>query len=134
MIFGMTNAGGAGGMKCVTGSFTSSKTATQKSFAVSGLDFEPKAIAIKRTSLTEGTTGGGVGADLIYCAFSDLENGTGFLMPDGNNTFGGFKTSSYLSVSESDGTFTVNLKTYTFSEYTSTTQLSYGKYTYYIYG
>lgn len=130
---GRTNAC-AGGMKYVTGSFTSSKTETQTSFTVSGLDFEPKAIAIKRTSLTEGTTGGGTGAALIYCAFSDLENGTGFLMPDDNNTFGGFKTSSYLSVSESDGTFTVKLKTYTFSEYTSTTRLSYGKYTYYIYG
>lgn len=131
---GRTNACAGGGLKPLTGSFTSSKTATQKSFTVQGLTFEPKVIAIKRTSLMEGTTGGGVGADLIYCAFSDLENGTGFLMPDDNNTFGGFKTSSYLSVSESDGTFTVNLKTYTFSEYTSTTQLSYGKYTYYIYG
>ena len=130
---GRTNAC-AGGMKYVTGKFTSSDTETQKSFTVSGLDFEPKAIAIMRTSLTEGATGGGSDANLIYCAFSDLENGTGFLMPDDNNTFGGFKTSSYLSVSESDGTFTVNLKTYTFSHYTSTSRLSYGKYTYYIYG
>ena len=132
-MIGRTNAG-AGGMKYVTGSFTSSKTATQKSFTVSGLDFEPKVIAIKRTSLTEGTTGGGTGDSLIYCAFSDLENGTGFLMPDTSGASAGFKTSSYLSVSESDGTFTVKLKTYTFSDYTSTSRLSYGKFTYYIYG
>ena len=134
MIFGMTNAGGAGGMKYVTGSFTSSKTEKQKSFTVRGLTFEPKVIAIKRTSLTEGSIGGGTDDSLIYCAFSDLENGTGFLMPDTSGVSGGFKTSSYLSVSESDGTFTVKLKTYTFSDYTSTSRLSYGNFTYYIYG
>ena len=133
-MIGRTNAGAGGKLKLVTGSFTSSKTETQKSFTVQGLTFEPKVIAIKRTSISEGTTGGGTGAALIYCAFSDLENGTGFLMPDNSGTFTGFKTSSYLSVSESDGTFTVNLKTYTFSHYTSTSKLSYGKYTYYIYG
>lgn len=128
---GRTNAC-AGGMKSVKGSFTSSETKTQTSFIVSGLDFEPKVIAIKRTSIKEGSSGAGTGSSLLICAFSDLESGTGFYT-EGNDGSGALKTTSCLTVSGSGGTYEIT-SAHEFSLYTSTTRLSYGKYSYNIYG
>lgn len=121
----------AGGMECVPGTFTASDDETQKTFTVSGLIFEPKLITITRTSITEGTAGAGT-AQLLTCAFSDLENSTGFYMASSTTT-GALKASSCLSVSGSNGTFTIT-STQAFSSYSSTTRFTYGKYSYRIYG
>ena len=131
-MIGRTNAGAGGKLKFVTGTFTASKTETQKSFTVQGLTFEPKAIAIKRTGITDGSAGAGTGSSLLICAFSDLESGTGFYT-EGNDGSGALKTTSCLSVSGGDGTYTVT-SAHEFSFYDSSTQLSYGKFAYYIYG
>ena len=129
---GRTNACAGGKMNSVSGTFTASETATQKSFTVQGLTFEPKAIAIKRTSIKEGSAGAGTGSSLLICAFSDLESGTGFYT-EGNDGSGALKTSSCLTVSGGGGTYTIT-SAHEFSLYTSTTRLSYGKYSYNIYG
>ncbi|MBE5784406.1 MAG: hypothetical protein E7330_01255 [Clostridiales bacterium] len=130
MIFGMTNAGAGGGLKLVTGSFTSSNTETQEKFTVSGLTFEPKIVAIRRTSLTDGDAVGG--NNMLICAFSDLETNIGFC-GYGISGSGTVKTSSALTVSGCNGTYTVTSSTYPFS-YVAFGKANYGKYTYYIYG
>ena len=71
-MIGRTNACAGGKMNSVSGTFTASKTATQKSFTVQGLTFEPKVIAIKRTSISEGSIGAGGSSSLLICAFTDL--------------------------------------------------------------
>lgn len=131
-MIGRTNACAGGKMNSVSGTFTASKTATQKSFTVQGLTFEPKVIAIKRTSISEGSIGPGGSSSLLICAFTDLESRTGFYT-EGNDGSGKLKTTSCLSVSGGDGTYTVT-SAHEFSFYDSSTQLSYGKFAYYIYG
>lgn len=68
-MVGRTNAGGGGGQKYLTGSFTSTSGTSQKSFTVAGLDFEPKLLIIRRTSYVNVKNT----PDIVCIAFKDFE-------------------------------------------------------------
>lgn len=135
MIFGMTNAGGAGGMKYVTGSFTSSNTETQKSFTVSGLDFEPKIVAVFGGSPAEvGSAGIGTSAILIS-SFADIENGVGFYTYQPSTATGAYKVagSKNLKATKTTDGYTITASSYFFSNISSGKGYR-GTFKYYIYG
>lgn len=133
-MIGRTNAiAGGGGLKSVKGSFTSSKTETQKSFTVSGLDFEPKAVAVYSSSYTE--VGNATSANTILIgSFADLERKKGFyIYKRSGGTIPQHNGSANLTVSGSDGTYTFTASSIYFSNISSNNGY-YASFTYYIYG
>lgn len=128
-MIGRTNAG-AGGMKYVTGSFVSSKTETQKSFTVSGLDFEPKIVAVFGGSPAEVGTAMGT---ILLLSFADIENGEGFYAYM-SSTFGTkMAGSSNLTVTKEETGYKITASTYFFS-YISSGNGYRDTFNYYIYG
>lgn len=131
MIFGMTNAGG-GGMKYLSGSFTSSDAETQKSFTVSGLDFEPKIVAVFGGSPVKVGTAMGT---ILVLSFADIENGKGFYAYQPSSTSGSYKVtgSSNLKVTKEETGYKITASTYFFS-YISSGNGYKDTFNYYIYG
>ena len=133
-MIGRTNATTSGSMKYITGSFTSDKTASQSSFTVSGLDFEPKVIAVYGGTPKE--IDGGVGTNVVLIsAFSDIENGIGFCTYQASSLVGSYSVSDTpnLTVSKSEDGYTIKASSYLFSNIRDGKGF-YSTFKYYIYG
>ena len=128
---GRTNAC-AGGMKYVTGKFTSSDTETQKSFTVAGLDFEPKIVAVFGGSPAE--VGNAMGSILVL-SFADIENGKGYYAYQPSYSSGSYEVngSSNLTVTKVEDGYKVTASTYFFSDISNGNGYR-DTFTYYIYG
>lgn len=134
-MVGRTNAGGGGGLKYLTGTFTTSQTEVQKSFTVSGVTFDPKIIVVNRLSDTIIHNYGG---DYLAFALSDYDNGWGYtLVANADNA--GSHSSARNAGSKLTKSLSGNILTVT-STYTAFCDSSYGDvntystYQYYLYG
>lgn len=113
-MIGRTNAC-AGGMKCVTGKFTSSDTETQKSFTVAGLDFEPKIVAVFGGSPVE--VGNEMG-EILVLSFADIENGKGYYAYKPSYRSGSYNVngSPNLNVTKVEAGYKITASRYFFSD------------------
>ena len=125
-MVGRTNAGGGGGQKYLTGSFTSTSGTSQKFFTVAGLDFEPKLLIIRRTSYVNVKNT----PDIVCIAFKDFEH----------DICAGVNTSSSTAYHPSNFTITLSKSgdttTVTLNQLLSGDSFedAYGNYNYYFYG
>ena len=125
-MVGRTNAGGGGGQKYLTGSFTSTSGTSQKSFTVAGLDFEPKLLIIRRTSYVNVKNT----PQIVCMAFKDFEH----------DICAGVNTSSSTAYHPSNFTITLSKSgdttTVTLNQLLSGDSFedAYGNYNYYFYG
>ena len=137
-MVGRTNAGGGGGQKYLTGSFTSTSGTSQKSFTVAGLDFEPKLLIIQRTNYVNVRNSG----EILFNAWKDFEHGIcdGVVTSQSSSgTYGSGTSTHYLQTYKTiDLSKSGSITTVTLS---SQLQLSgdsfedaYGTYNYYFYG
>lgn len=134
-MVGRTNAGGGGGVKYLTGTFTTSRTEIQKSFTVSGVTFDPKIIVVNRLSDTSIHNYGG---DYLAFALSDYDNGWGYTLT-ANYDSAGSHNSARNAGSKLTKSLSGNILTVT-TTYTAFCDSSYGEvntystYQYYLYG
>ena len=131
-MVGRTNAGGGGGQKYLTGSFTSTSGTSQKSFTVAGLDFEPKLLIIRRTSYVNVKNT----PDLVCIAFKDFEHdicaGVNTSIETAYNTGSSAHISNFtIALSKSGDVTTVTLNQLLSG---GSNEDGYGNYNYYSYG
>lgn len=137
-MIGRTNAGGGGGQKYLTGSFTSTSGSNQRTFTVAGLDFEPKLLIIQRTNYVNVRNSG----EILFNIWKDFEHGIcdGVVTSQSSSgTYGSGKSTHYLQTYKTiDLSKSGNITTVTLG---SQLQLSgdsfedaYGTYSYYFYG
>ena len=131
-MVGRTNAGGGGGQKYLTGSFTSTSGTSQKSFTVAGLDFEPKLLIIRRTSYVNVRNT----PDLVCIAFKDFEHdicaGVNTSIKTAYNTGSSAHISNFtIALSKSGDVTTVTLNQLLSG---GSNEDGYGNYNYYFYG
>ena len=131
-MVGRTNAGGGGGQKYLTGSFTSTSGTSQKSFTVAGLDFEPKLLIIRRTSYVNVKNT----PDLVCIAFKDFEHdicaGVNTSIETAYNTGSSAHISNFtIALSKSGDVTTVTLNQLLSGD---SFEDAYGTYSYYFYG
>ena len=131
-MVGRTNAGGGGGQKYLTGSFTSTSGTSQKSFTVAGLDFEPKLLIIRRTSYVNVRNT----PDLVCIAFKDFEHdicaGVNTSIETAYNTGSSAHISNFtIALSKSGDVTTVTLNQLLSG---GSNEDGYGNYNYYFYG
>ena len=131
-MIGRTNAGGGGGQKYLTGSFTSTSGTSQKSFTVAGLDFEPKLLIIRRTSYVNVRNT----PDLVCIAFKDFEHdicaGVNTSIETAYNTGSSAHISNFtIALSKSGDVTTVTLNQLLSG---GSNEDGYGNYNYYFYG
>ena len=131
-MVGRTNAGGGGGQKYITGSFTSTSGTSQKSFTVAGLDFEPRLVIIRRTSYVNVKNT----PDLVCIAFKDFEHdicaGVNTSIETAYNTGSSAHISNFTIALSKSG----NVTTVTLNQLLSggSNEDGYGNYNYYFYG
>ena len=131
-MVGRTNAGGGGGQKYITGSFTSTSGTSQKSFTVAGLDFEPRLLIIRRTSYVNVKNT----PDLVCIAFKDFEHdicaGVNTSIETAYNTGSSAHISNFTIALSKSG----NVTTVTLNQLLSggSNEDGYGNYNYYFYG
>lgn len=137
-MIGRTNAGGGGGQKYLTGSFTSTSGTSQKSFTVAGLDFEPKLLIIQRTDYVNVSNNG----KILFSAWKDFEHGIcdGVVTSQSSSgTHGSGAATHYLQTYKTiDLSKSGNITTVTLSSQLklsgSSSEDAYGTYSYYFYG
>lgn len=137
-MVGRTNAGGGGGQKYLTGSFTSTSGTSQKSFTVAGLDFEPKLLIIQRTNYVNVSNS----CEILFNAWKDFEHGIcdGVVTSQSSSgTYGSGKATHYLQTYKTiDLSKSGNITTITLSSQLklsgSGSEDAYGTYNYYFYG
>ena len=131
-MVGRTNAGGGGGQKYLTGSFTSTSGTSQKSFTVAGLDFEPKLLIISRSSYVNVTNN----PTIVCIAFKDFErNICAGVNTSVNNVYSAgssaHPSSFTITLSKSGDVTTVSLNQLLSG---GSSEDAYGNYNYYFYG
>ena len=131
-MVGRTNAGGGGGQKYLTGSFTSTSGTSQKSFTVAGLDFEPKLLIISRSSYVNVTNN----PTIVCIAFKDFERnicaGVNTSVNGVYSTGSSEHPSSFtIALSKSGDVTTVSLNQPLSGD---SSEDAYGNYNYYFYG
>ena len=85
-MIGRTNAAGGGKLNHVTGSFTSPSNARSNSFTVSGINFTPKIIAVRRNwSSKSNPDGNSSTGGMIDVLFFDVANSIAFGFVSGDN-------------------------------------------------
>lgn len=130
-MIGRTNAGGGGGQKYLTGSFTSTSGTSQKSFTVSGLDFEPKLLIIRRTSYVNVKNT----PDIVCIAFKDFERDicacVNTAIEDALSASAYHPSSPTITLSKSGDITTVTLNQLLSGD---SFEDAYGNYNYYFYG
>lgn len=133
-MVGRTNAGG-GGLKYLTGTFTTSRTEIQKSFTVSGVTFDPKIIVVNRLSDTIVHNYGG---DYLAFALSDYDNGWGYTLTANADNAGSHNSArnagSKLTKSLSGNILTVTTTYTDFCDSSYGDVNTYSTYQYYLYG
>ena len=133
-MVGRTNAGGGGGQKYLTGSFTSTSGTSQKSFTVAGLDFEPKLLIISRNSYVNVRNTPEI-AHIIWCDFErNIKSYVSTSLESGYYSGGAnFGESVSVALSKSGDTTTVTISgAPKFSG--DSFEDAYGNYNYYFYG
>lgn len=138
-MIGRTNAGGGGGLKHVTGSFTSSTTATQNYFDVVGITFEPKFIAIKRNNVNQ-TEDRNSNPDIyspIATLFADVDRGFGFATAWMGGTQNNAVVSTPVTITKNGSTLRITVQN-TQTGFTVPDMWNefffYGNFSYHIYG
>ena len=130
-MVGRTNAGGGGGQKYLTGSFTSTSGTSQKSFTVAGLDFEPKLLIIRRTSYVNVKNT----PDIVCIAFKDFERDicacVNTAIEDAWSASAYHPSSPTITLSKSGDVTTVTLNQPLSGD---SFEDAYGNYNYYFYG
>ena len=137
-MVGRTNAGGGGGQKYLTGSFTSTSGSNQRTFTVAGLDFEPKLLIIQRTNYVNVRNS----CEILFNAWKDFEHSicAGVVTyQSSSGTYGSVNAIDYLQTYKLiDLSKSGNITTVTLSSQLelsgSSSEDAYGTYSYYFYG
>ena len=131
-VVGTVNAGGGGGKKFLSGTFSTAARTDQNYFTVSGLDFEPRVICIWRTSYANTGTSA-VPTSIARIAWFDVETGSGDLGQGNNGGDGGFGSCA-ISISKNGAITTITTPSCYYSESSNYTGNAYGSFMYNIYG